>query len=630
MFIPFAPWDRRAKELIKKKNTIPPITCAIFLTADKLLKYGARLSPDGKIVVGQVVPFSDFDAVWYFDDAAKCPRRLLTTIGETQFIASIAKCKRVADIGKLHAVKRKVIYDASKEDKEIVDRIKELDTKFEKKILSLQQGSEAWNEFVSLFTLAFTPTQSGFTLCPGCLCETPSIFALCVHCEGILLSHGCRQSLVQEEEPDDKETTIPDEPVIDIHDHVKEAMKSMKVEEESDTDMKEELPEESPQLVREQDDKIFNDGEVDEEAEKIETDASGMRRKMQYEKEEQDAINANIGVTSDTIDVGDEAGTSAPTTVVEPDVSDPVLTLHAEQFSVVEDVQIKLSQKVRQWDFRTRDLTEDTSRCLDASRRASMIMDLQVGCAIRDVYHLFYLRYAGGHLDSVDQFFRQKPNRRPDIDGDYPFYGVDEDGNYADPPDEATLTDWADKNWNRYPKEFVWTAFRGGLFFKKLIQYSLACGLKREDFQAEFGNAQADKVVLTGNDEREKLQARSKALNDLERQSEFVRRLYRGAFECKAHSYFRPDVKGMQDTLFIPPDEILLAARENSRKVSAVYMVDSHGYTLPPKVLHAYYKEMEKVKKSGNYFPLWGIHLHQDHIKALTEAPQSYQVRTHF
>ena len=43
-------------------EAIPPINCAIFLTADKSLKYGARLSPDGKIVVGQVVPFSDIDA----------------------------------------------------------------------------------------------------------------------------------------------------------------------------------------------------------------------------------------------------------------------------------------------------------------------------------------------------------------------------------------------------------------------------------------------------------------------------------------------------------------------------------------------------------------------------------------
>eukprot|EP00435_Cladocopium_sp_Y103_P059949 s1874_g21.t1 len=629
MFIPFAPLDRRAKELIKKKNTIPSINCAIFLTADKLLKYGARLSPDGRIVIGQIVPFSDFDAVWYYDDAAKCPRRLLTAIGETQCIASIAKCKRVADIGKLHAVKRKVISDAS-EDREIVERIKELDSKIEKKILSLQRGSEVWNELVSLFTLVFTPTQSGFTLCPGCLSETPSIFALCVHCEGILLSHGCRQSLVQEDEHDEKETTIPDEPVIDIHDHVKEAMKTMKEEEDSDTEMKEELPEETLQIVREEEDKIFNEGDDDEETEEVETDASGMRRKMQYEQEEQDAINANIGVTSDTIDVDDDAGPSAPTTVTEPDVSDPVLTLRVEQFSVVEDVQIKLSQRVRQWDFKTRDLTEEAARCLDASRRASMIMDLQVGCAIRDIIHLFYLRYVGGHPDSVERFFRQKTNRRPDVDGDYPFYGVDEDGNYAEPPDEETLIDWADKNWKRYPKEFVWTAYRGGLFFKKLLQYSLACGLKREDFQAEFGNVQTDKVVLTSGDERGKLQARSKALQDLERQSEFVRRLYRGAFECKAYSYFRQDGKGMQDILFAPPDENLLAARENSRKVSAVYMVDFDGYTLPQKVLHAYYKEVEKVKASGNYFPLWGIHLHQDHIKALTEAAPSYQVRTHF
>eukprot|EP00435_Cladocopium_sp_Y103_P010234 s4055_g2.t1 len=236
-----------------------------------------------------------------------------------------------------------------------------------------------------------------------------------------------------------------------------------------------------------------------------------------------------------------------------------------------------------------------------------MIMDLQVGVAIRDIIHLFYLRYVGGKPDSVEQFFLQKGNRRPDVDGDYPFYGVDEDGNYAEPPDEATLIDWAEKNWTRHPKEFVWRAYRGGLFFKKLIQYCLACGLKREDLQAEFGAVQTDKAVLAGTDERAKLQARSKALQDLEKQSEYVRKLYRGAFDCKAYSYFRPETQGMQDTLFFPPDEIVLAVRENSRKISAIYMTDFHNYELPPKVLHAYYQEMEKVKLCGNYFPLWGV-----------------------
>lgn len=253
-----------------------------------------------------------------------------------------------------------------------------------------------------------------------------------------------------------------------------------------------------------------------------------------------------------------------------------------------------------------------------------MIMDLQVGCVHRDIYNVYYMRYVGGHLDSAQHFFNQKRNRCPDLDGDFPFYGVDEGGNYADPPDEDTLKEWAESHWKRYPKEYMWPTYHGAMFYKKLIQYCLACGLKREDLQAEFGGAQADKSVLAGDDGREKLQARSKALNDLERQSEFVRRLFKGT------SCFRPDTEGMQNTLFIPSDEIFLAARENSRKLSAVYMVISHGIMLPDRVLQAYYQEMEKVKRSGNYFPLWGIHLHQDHIRALTEEPQSEVYRTTF
>ena len=71
------------------------------------------MTSDGKIVVGQVIPFSDLDAVWYYDDDDDCPRRLLTTVGEIQFISSIAKCKRVADVTRFNTVKQKVVYDAS-------------------------------------------------------------------------------------------------------------------------------------------------------------------------------------------------------------------------------------------------------------------------------------------------------------------------------------------------------------------------------------------------------------------------------------------------------------------------------------------------------------------------------------
>ena len=83
MFLPFAPWDTRTKEFIRRKMTVPPINCAIFLNAEKMVKYGARLTPNGEIVVTQVIPFSDFDAVLYYDDEGHCPRHLLTTVGET-------------------------------------------------------------------------------------------------------------------------------------------------------------------------------------------------------------------------------------------------------------------------------------------------------------------------------------------------------------------------------------------------------------------------------------------------------------------------------------------------------------------------------------------------------------------
>eukprot|EP00435_Cladocopium_sp_Y103_P024435 s3768_g6.t1 len=613
MFIPFAPWDHRANDLIKRKNTIPPINCAIFLSYDKLLKYNARIGADGKIVIGEMIPFSDFDAVWYFDDENRCSRRLITPVGKNQFISSIAKCKGIASMRRFHTIKRKVLFEASPGDKEVVERIEELDTKIEKGILSIQQGNEIWGELVSLFTLIYIPDQSGYALYPGCLYETPSILALCVHCEGMLLSHGCRHEVVQDQESEDEMTIIPDDPVIEVHDHVKEAMEKIKEEGELDAEMEmeqeDDFPEEIPELS-------MAEGHDDGDVEDIATDASGLQQQMEFDREEQDAINVNLGVSTE--DATASTIREAPVaSVVEPDADDPIMTLHVEQFSVVHDMPIRLSQRVRQWDFRTKTLTEEMSMCLDSQRRASMIMDLQVGVSLNFIYNVFYLRYVGGKPDSVEKFFQDKPNIRPDLDGDFPFYGVDEDGNYADPPDEETLVEWARTHMKRLPSEYAMRAYRGALFFKKIVQYCLECGLKKEDLAAQFASTQADKTIFSGTDERAKLAAKSQALTDLARQSEYMRRIYKGAFGCNAHSYFRPE--SMQNTMFIPPDEILICTRDNCCRISSIYMVDAHGYRLPEKILHAYYLEIEKTKKNKNFFPIWGVHLHQDHIKAITD-----------
>lgn len=360
--------------------------------------------------------------------------------------------------------------------------------------------------------------------------------------------------------------------------------------------------------------------------------ASGMKRRQQFEKEEQGVINANAGKTSDPQGSTTATGEASSSTGRDLDESDPVLTLHIEQFSIIFDVQIALSKRVRQWDFKIQTFTEEMSMCKDPQRRAAMIMDLQVGTCTKDIYNIFYNRYVGGRPDSVQTFFQNTPNLRLDLDGEFPFYGVDEHGNYADPLAEASLMSWAENNRKKVPRQCIWGTYRGALFVKKVLQDCFACGLNRDDLVAQFGNVQTDKNLLQGDDERAKLKARSKALSDLERQSEYARRFYKGTFDCNAHSYFRPDFTDAENILYIPPDEIILAARENVRRIAATYMVDAHGLALPDKILSAYCREIEISRRSGNFFPLWGIHLHQDHMHAISEAPhhQPGEYRIHF
>ena len=97
-------------------------------------------------------------------------------------------------------------------------------------------------------------------------------------------------------------------------------------------------------------------------------------------------------------------------------------------------------------------------------------------------------------------------------------------------------------------------------------------------------------------------------------------RLYRGAFDRNADSYFRSDDDGMQNTKFIPALDILVAVRDKHRRISAIHMALMNGITLPLEVMRAYYTEMENTRRSRNPCPPRGVHLHQDHIQALTNT----------
>eukprot|EP00435_Cladocopium_sp_Y103_P064888 s114_g26.t1 len=136
-----------------------------------------------------------------------------------------------------------------------------------------------------------------------------------------------------------------------------------------------------------------------------------------------------------------------------------------------------------------------------------MIVDLQVGAWFEDCYTNVYSRYVAGSADTTATFFKKKPNQRPDLEGAFPFYGVDEDGNFDDPPDEESLISWAANHRKQVPGQ-------------------------KEDIAAEFGIVQADPSIMTGDDAQMKLKAKAKAVGGLQRQSEFMRRIYKGALDA--------------------------------------------------------------------------------------------------
>eukprot|EP00435_Cladocopium_sp_Y103_P063835 s114_g25.t1 len=205
----------------------------------------------------------------------------------------------MADFKRIHMIRKKVISDASDDDKEVVDRIQEIDAALGNGILKMEMGNEVWGEMVLFSVMDVAKNWS--------------------------------MNKIKRDSKRHSKLTFQ------VHEHVKETMEKMKKEiDVSDVEMGDDLPVEQPEVSTADID--------DEDMDDIATDASGFQRKEQFEKEEKETTEANANASSEppksTVQTDDAAtssshGAQRGGAEEEEEEGDPVLTLHVEQLSVV-------------------------------------------------------------------------------------------------------------------------------------------------------------------------------------------------------------------------------------------------------------------------------------------------------
>eukprot|EP00435_Cladocopium_sp_Y103_P011557 s3902_g3.t1 len=582
-FVLFAPWDRRSYRIVKYKS-IPPPTVYIYLTADRLCEYDARLSADGHVLVQQVIPFSAFDGDWY-EESDGVFKRLLVKNGESQMVLSVEKAKSVASIEKFSKIMKETIMQNENEPSEVLNRLNEIDVMHRAGII-LFPGHPKWSEAVSLMALIYKSQKPCHRLCPACLTETHDMMAVCFTCHGKLISLGWRRKKTiptgGEFSPDD------DLDPNDVRDHVNEAWENVK--EEEDLDEEEELPEEATEL-----------GKDDEGADKAEKTAEPEAPDARFRERKRDDVDDFLDQEKAESDqaVGATSG--------------------------VRDAQ-EYPSWMKRIEFGSKVLPEEPCVVGDAQSELIHILILMIANNICTFISRHYNLFCEGigKLASADA---EKTTERLDVDPKIPYLGIDDDGELIEPTDEQLEEFYKD---NARPgskhdlgEDGYVRSYYGSLIFKRLATYILECGYMPDEFKARF---------LLGEEGKRRHMSKETAVQEeaahelasahLAEQSRFMRRFIAGAYDAMAVYFFRN--QQFINTIYLNPVDLLCACRTDYRRIAVIHMCLQNGLIVPRVFQQRMYnaiQEWNSRKKRNEQRPQWATHSSQAHVLAIVDSP---------
>ena len=266
----------------------------------------------------------------------------------------------------------------------------------------------------------------------------------------------------------------------------------------------------------------------------------------------------------------------------------------------------------------------------DAQPELIKILLLQMGNNLLKIYRNFQRNFCED-TESGWQQFRRNPEFRLDLDPKVPYLGEDKDGNLIEPTDEDMKNLYQEIG-NPQSKDDLGedgfdNAYHGSLIFKKLITYVLECGYTMSDLQQLFSDEGIEHLLKRDNAEEE-VRKSSRARENLDAQSQFVRRIIAGAYNVNAVYFFRN--VDYQYSVTLSPVDILCACRPQIRRIAVLHLILQNGQQLPRTLLARLcdaIEEYNRTKRREGQRPRWGTHLTESHVEAIADMPTPDDLR---
>eukprot|EP00435_Cladocopium_sp_Y103_P006431 s934_g2.t1 len=578
-FNPFPPWDSRSWKIVKGTAKHKAERAVFYIPTELLMQeFEGRVTASGQPVTTMTIPFGKIKGAWV-EDARKNWHRLLVPSGPCQLIRSVRSPSRYATRDTIIREARLCAEEVGDEDAEAAE-IVDIVTGLENKTIRSGTQEEKTN-MQKLLTYVLDHKEAeraGCTVCPACLLSTPVKLSMCLHCKGMMVSHGRKPFRMTREEVEEIQST-PMETEGD-GDEVKEDVEAEEVQMETeDVDASNQFEE----VHRDLEGFSFNADEVDYEEDE---------ENMEVEENEEAKLRPMDDTEGDGRVTGDDDARYRE--------------MEEERVRAQQERDSQFPKWAQPLKIGTKKMPEahEAVSNIDPDEVSPQILDNTLMLFITGYYEAYYLyRTEMPPETRYNWTMTHESGSRLDIDKLAPMNGHDENGELR-PPTLSVLRPWFDKRARpdpNYDNELMW---EGRPFESMMLMIETAIKIEKiMEFLVETGLSPQDiKFYLPSKEDKADQSRRTRMRRII---SNFLARAIKGAYpKVTTYTYFRDedDVWEYGGTcLCLPAIGVYYTVRNRYRNLEVAIIAAQCGVRLPRvlqgQVEHAWARALADEKR---------------------------------
>eukprot|EP00435_Cladocopium_sp_Y103_P062389 s1047_g24.t1 len=531
----FPPWDSRSWKLVKGTARHRNERAVFYIPTEVLMQeFQGRVTASGQPVTTMTIPFDKIRSAWVEDGRGNW-HRLLVPSGPSQLIKSVRSPSRYATRDTIVWEARlcaKAVDEEDAEAAEILDIAVDEEDAEAAEILDIVVGLETRairsgtveekTNMQKLLTYVIDhkePDRAGCTVCPACLLSTPVKLSMCLHCKGMMVSHGRKPFKMTKEEVEEAENTPfeGDEKADD--DEMKDEEPSDEVKMETD---EVNVDDQFDEVHRDLGSFSFNEEEVDYD------DDEDEEEEMEVEEEaDESKMHPNDENVDDDRVVGDD--------------DDRLRELAEERVRAQQGRNNRYPKWAQPLEIGIKKMPEayEGVSNIDPDEVSPQILDNTLMVYIAGYYDAYYKYRTETNAETRYEWTVGQTDRL-DIDKLGPMNGFEDDGSLR-PPTTSTLRPWFDKKarpvavldnemmWEDRPFDAMLLMIETAFKVEKIMAFLVETGLSPKDINYYMPTVE-DKADASR-------RARMRRII-----SNFIARAIKGAYpEVSTYTYFRDE-----------------------------------------------------------------------------------------